>query len=74
MGAFAGKVAWVTGTGIGKAGALMFAREGAAVALIGWRRDKLEEVAAEVRPSAEPLPSSRWTSPTARRSERPPSA
>ena len=51
MGAFTGKVAWVTGagTGIGKAGALMFAREGASVALIGRRRDKLEEVAKEIR-------------------------
>src|SRR5579864_5279665 len=51
MSVFAGKVAWVTGagTGIGKAGALMFAREGASVALIGRRRDKLEEVAAEIQ-------------------------
>ena len=50
MTAFAGKVVWVTGagTGIGKAGALMFAQEGAAVALIGRRRDKLDEVAAEI--------------------------
>jgi NADP-dependent 3-hydroxy acid dehydrogenase YdfG len=51
MTAFAGKVVWVTGagTGIGRAGALMFAREGAAVALIGRRRDKLDEVAAEIQ-------------------------
>src|SRR5215468_4542118 len=51
MAAFVGKVAWMTGagTGIGRAGALMFAREGAAVALIGRRRDKLDEVAAEVQ-------------------------
>jgi NADP-dependent 3-hydroxy acid dehydrogenase YdfG len=51
MTAFAGKVVWVTGagTGIGQAAALMFAREGAAVALIGRRRDKLEEVAAEIK-------------------------
>ncbi len=51
MNAFTGKVVWVTGagTGIGKAAALMFAREAASVALIGRRRDKLEEVAAEVR-------------------------
>jgi len=51
MTAFAGKVVWVTGagTGIGRAAALMFAREGAAVALIGRRRDKLEEVAAEIK-------------------------
>src|SRR5262245_63831595 len=51
MSAFAGKVVWMTGagTGIGRAGALMFAREGAVVALIGRRRDKLDEVATEVR-------------------------
>ena len=50
MSAFAGKVAWVTGagTGIGRAAALMFAREGASVGLIGRRRDKLEEVVAEI--------------------------
>jgi NADP-dependent 3-hydroxy acid dehydrogenase YdfG len=50
MGVFDGKVAWVTGagTGIGKAGALMFAREGASVALIGRRRDKLDEVATAI--------------------------
>ncbi|MCC7049879.1 MAG: SDR family oxidoreductase [Alphaproteobacteria bacterium] len=47
---FAGKVVWMTGagTGIGKAGALMFARGGASVALLGRRRDKLDEVAAEI--------------------------
>jgi len=51
MTAFAGKVVWMTGagTGIGKAGALMFAQEGAAVAHIGRRRDKLDEVAAEIQ-------------------------
>jgi NADP-dependent 3-hydroxy acid dehydrogenase YdfG len=51
MKAFEGKVVWMTGagTGIGRAGALMFAREGAATALIGRRRDKLEEVAEEIR-------------------------
>ena len=51
MTAFAGKVVWMTGagTGIGKAGALMFAHEGAAVALIGRRRDTLDEVAAEIQ-------------------------
>ena len=50
MTAFAGKAVWMTGagTGIGKAGALMFAQEGAAVALIGRRHDKLDEVAAEI--------------------------
>ena len=53
MSAFAGKVVWMTGagTGIGKAGALMFAREGAAVALIGRRRDTLDGVAAEIHAS-----------------------
>ena len=51
MTAFAGKAVWMTGagTGIGRAGALMFAREGATVALIGRRRDKLDEVAAEIQ-------------------------
>jgi NAD(P)-dependent dehydrogenase (short-subunit alcohol dehydrogenase family) len=50
MALFAGKVVWMTGagTGIGRAGALMFAEEGAAVALIGRRREKLEEVAAAI--------------------------
>lgn len=44
---FDGKVVWMTGagTGIGRAGALMFAEEGASVALMGRRREKLEEVA-----------------------------
>ena len=48
-----GKTVWMTGagTGIGKAGALMFAREGANVALLGRRRDKLEEVAAAIADS-----------------------
>jgi NAD(P)-dependent dehydrogenase (short-subunit alcohol dehydrogenase family) len=43
----AGKVAWVTGagTGIGEAAALALAREGAAVALTGRRREPLQEVA-----------------------------
>ncbi|MBV9521664.1 MAG: SDR family NAD(P)-dependent oxidoreductase, partial [Alphaproteobacteria bacterium] len=51
MAVFSNKTVWMTGagTGIGRAGALMFAREGAAVALIGRRRDKLEEVAGEIR-------------------------
>jgi NAD(P)-dependent dehydrogenase (short-subunit alcohol dehydrogenase family) len=51
MGAFDGKVVWITGggTGIGRAGALMFAREGATVALIGRRREPLEEVAKEAK-------------------------
>ena len=50
MALFAGKVVWVTGagTGIGRAGALMFAEEGAAVAVMGRRREKLDEVAAAI--------------------------
>jgi NADP-dependent 3-hydroxy acid dehydrogenase YdfG len=42
-----GKVAWVTGaaTGIGEAAALALAREGAAVALSGRRREPLQAVA-----------------------------
>jgi NADP-dependent 3-hydroxy acid dehydrogenase YdfG len=50
MGAFDGKVVWVTGagTGIGRAGALMFAREGAAVALVARRREPLQDVASEI--------------------------
>jgi NADP-dependent 3-hydroxy acid dehydrogenase YdfG len=50
MALFEGKVVWITGagTGIGKAGALMFAEEGATVALLGRRRVRLEETAAEI--------------------------
>ena len=50
MGVFDGKRVWVTGagTGIGKAAALMFAGEGAHVALIGRRRPMLEQVAGEI--------------------------
>jgi NAD(P)-dependent dehydrogenase (short-subunit alcohol dehydrogenase family) len=50
MSLFPGKVVWMTGagTGIGRAGALMFAREGATVALMGRRREPLEEVATEI--------------------------
>ena len=45
-----GKVAWVTGagTGIGEAAALALAREGAAVALTGRRREPLQSVADEI--------------------------
>ena len=35
-------------TGIGRAGALMFAREGAAVALVARRREPLQDVASEI--------------------------
>jgi len=45
-----GKVALVTGagSGIGRACALAFAREGARVALMGRRRERLEETAAQI--------------------------
>jgi NADP-dependent 3-hydroxy acid dehydrogenase YdfG len=51
MGEFNNKVVWITGagTGIGKAGAVMFAEEGATAVLIGRRRDKLEETAAKIK-------------------------
>jgi NAD(P)-dependent dehydrogenase (short-subunit alcohol dehydrogenase family) len=46
----AGKVAWVTGagSGIGEAAALALAREGAAVALTGRRREPLQTVADKI--------------------------
>jgi NAD(P)-dependent dehydrogenase (short-subunit alcohol dehydrogenase family) len=47
----AGKIALITGggTGIGRAIALAFAREGAKVAIVGRRADKLAEVLGEIR-------------------------
>jgi NAD(P)-dependent dehydrogenase (short-subunit alcohol dehydrogenase family) len=45
-----GKVAWVTGagSGIGEAGALALAEEGASVMLTGRRKEPLEAVAARI--------------------------
>jgi NADP-dependent 3-hydroxy acid dehydrogenase YdfG len=46
-----GKIAIVTGSGsgIGRSAALMFAKEGATVVLVGRRKQPLEEVAAEIK-------------------------
>ncbi|HEX7926042.1 MAG TPA: SDR family NAD(P)-dependent oxidoreductase [bacterium] len=51
MGALSGKVVWITGggTGIGQAAALLLAKEGAKVALLGRRAAMLEETAEAVR-------------------------
>jgi NAD(P)-dependent dehydrogenase (short-subunit alcohol dehydrogenase family) len=50
MGQLDGKVAVITGagTGLGAATATLFAREGAAVTLVGRREEKLKEVAADI--------------------------
>lgn len=55
MAQFSGKVVWITGagTGIGRASALMFVREGAKVALMGRRTSVLETVVRQARPLAE---------------------
>ncbi len=51
MGEFAGKVAWITGggSGIGRAIAVEFARQGARVAVSGRRTEKLDQTVAQVQ-------------------------
>ena len=50
MAAFTGQVVWITGagSGIGRSLALEFANQGGHVVLSGRRKDRLEEVAAEI--------------------------
>ena len=57
---FSGKAAFITGagSGIGAAAAILLAERGAAVALLGRRKDKLDDVAARIRQAA-----ARWPSP-----------
>ncbi len=51
MASLTGKVAWVTGagSGIGQAGAIALAREGATVVLTGRRKEPLQETAATIK-------------------------